>query len=144
MVVDVVVLVTLDVLGVVVAFILMEPDTNDFPACSLLDLILEGHELIIGDSCLDAQDILTEGGKRFLAFLTGLFGVEFLCTIDQGSDGLASTDHLILIDCSVGVGEMWIDVRRYLSFASIVLETVRFGSVNVSRTSILFRAFSHM
>ena len=103
-------LVALDVLGMCMSFVLMEPDAYALPSSQLLGLLLEVHELLVGHTWLDNQARLTKRGKGLLALLPRLLGVVTFCSLDERNDGLPCSDGCILIDGAIGVAEVGIDV----------------------------------
>ena len=87
-VVDGEVLITLDVLRVVMAFIQMEVDANHPPSGEVFDHLFVIHQLLVCDVPVDDKYIFPEWNERVLAFLPGLLGIEKLSPFLQGYDGL--------------------------------------------------------
>ena len=63
--------------------------------------------------------------------------------MDEGDDGLSSTDHFIFEHNSIGVRKMWIDIRWDFPRASIMSQAVSLGGLGVAAAGTLLRTFSH-
>lgn len=110
MVVDGEVGITFNVLAVIVAFVLVDPDADTLPSRQLFGTIAELHQLFIGDALTDYQARFTEWRERCLALLPGLFGVQFLSSMHKWHDALPAGYGGILEHGAVEVCPAWVDV----------------------------------
>ena len=92
MVVDSKAVIPLDVLGMIMTFVLMQPDSHTPPTSKFLGSLFKGEKLLVCNPFSENQAGFSEGGERFLYLLPRLFRVELLCTVKEGEYRFARTN----------------------------------------------------
>lgn len=123
-------IIPLDVLGVTVTLIEVHVHANALPTSQPLGILDELHELFVGGVRLNHKARLTERGEGLLYLLTYLLRVKLLCLVNEGRDGLSSSDHLILEHDAIEVTEGRIYITRDL-LPTVMLQTVCLGCLGV-------------
>ena len=122
----------------------MHPNPHHLPTSLLLDLLFEGHKLLIRNiwPIWEYQDIFAIGSERLLALLPSLFCVELLGLSDKRNNRFPILDFRMFKNSPIVPRKVGFNVTGFLPVivSAIMPETVGLGLLNVCRTGT-FLAF---
>lgn len=120
----------------------MHPNPHHLPTSLLLDLLFEGHKLLIGNiwPIGEDQDIFAIGSERLLALLPSLFRVELLGLSDKRNNRFPILDFRMFKNSPIVPRKVGFNVTGFLPVivSAIMPETVGLGLLNVCRTGTFF------